>query len=114
MKQSEERRQRMLGNTLYLGHKKSPEAIERSRKALSVPIGTRSIRRFRGIKYWWIKVASTDWRAEHRHIMEQRLERRLLSTEIVHHINQDTLDNRLENLQLMTRSEHSKHHSYLR
>lgn len=43
---------------------------------------------------------------EHRFIMEQHLSRPLRKDEVVHHINGDTLDNRIENLQVMTKSEH--------
>ncbi|MCE5220037.1 MAG: HNH endonuclease [Clostridium sp.] len=42
--------------------------------------------------------------------MEQYLGRKLDFNEVVHHINGDTHDNRLENLELKSRSEHSREH----
>lgn len=47
---------------------------------------------------------------EHRVVMEEHLGRLLTPDEVVHHINEDTTDNRAENLAVMTRSGHSKHH----
>lgn len=47
---------------------------------------------------------------EHRIIMENHLCRSLNSDEVVHHINGNKKDNRIENLEVMTNSEHVKMH----
>jgi hypothetical protein len=45
--------------------------------------------------------------AEHRLVIEKHIWRYLLDTEIIHHIDGDTLNNNINNLQIMTASEHS-------
>lgn len=50
-------------------------------------------------------------RGEHVVIMEAHIGRRIKKGEIVHHINGNRSDNRIENLRLMTRSEHSRLHN---
>ena len=45
---------------------------------------------------------------EHRHIMEQHLGRKLERWEHVHHINDDSSDNRIENLEVLSNSDHQR------
>lgn len=47
---------------------------------------------------------------EHRLVAEQTIGRHLTADEVVHHLNEDPSDNRPENLQVMTQSEHAKLH----
>lgn len=47
----------------------------------------------------------------HRILMEIHLNRRLYRDEVVHHINGDKLDNRIENLRVMKNSEHAALHN---
>jgi hypothetical protein len=51
---------------------------------------------------------------EHRLIMEDILGRYLLEDEIVHHIDENGLNNCPSNLQVMTASEHTTHHLLIR
>ncbi len=48
--------------------------------------------------------------ARHRIFMEELVGRKLSEDEVVHHKNGNKHDNRIENLEIMTRSEHAKHH----
>ena len=47
---------------------------------------------------------------EHRYIMEQHLGRKLNKKEVIHHINGNKTDNRIDNLKIVTNSQHNKIH----
>jgi len=70
------------------------------------------------VKYW--QGRAFVWDAERgkriprsRHVMEKHLSRKLSPKEIVHHINEDKLDDRIENLQLMEWGAHTSGHKKL-
>ena len=64
-----------------------------------MPEGTKRIIHAAGGGYIKIKV-NGEWLTEHRHVMEQHINRPLESHEIVHHKNGNRSDNSLENLEL--------------
>lgn len=55
--------------------------------------------------------AGYDENTEFEVLMEEKIGRRLYAHECVHHIDRNKANNEIDNLQLMTRSDHAKLHA---
>ena len=61
--------------------------------------------------YRWIFNSEGKKVAEHKYLIELIIGRKLTKNEVVHHKDRNKLNNDIDNLQLMTRSEHTKEHA---
>ncbi len=79
------------------------------------PVGKRRLKsNGHGNTYWMVKTAHPNvWEYEHRVIAAKKIGRKLMSDEVVHHMDGDTLNNNADNLAVWTRDEHGLHHWYL-
>lgn len=82
---------------------------------LGKPKNTPKIRNHQGYIHIWMPkhpmANGTGYVFEHRLVMANKLGRNLRKDEIVHHKNHNKADNRVENLELTTRSDHMHFHN---
>ena len=101
------------GNKYAFGKKHSEETKEKISIAKSNGIGKKTINSKGYIRVYFPDHPKADKRGyilEHDLIMECAIGRWLKPDEVVHHKNEIKTDNRLKNLELMTKKEHSKLH----
>jgi ribonucleotide reductase alpha subunit len=66
----------------------------------------------RSQEYSWLRSTNHyKWLSEHRIIVESHIGRRLKHDQVVHHKNYYGLDNRIENLEIMSKTEHNDLHA---
>lgn len=101
------------GKKYSLGVKRSEETKEKMSIVRSNGIGKKTINQKGYVRVYFPDHPKADKRGfvfEHDLIMECAIGRWLKPDEVVHHKNGIKKDNRLKNLELMTRKEHSKLH----
>ena len=71
------------------------------------------IRRQNNNGYIQIKI-NGKWYSEHRYVVEQFIGRKLLYTEVIHHIDRDKTNNLIDNLMIFyNKKAHTEFHIYL-
>ena len=87
------------------------EHIENMRKSKLLAGENSKGRSLKPSGYIEITRGANKGKLEHRVVMSEHIGRELLSNEDVHHINHNKQDNRVDNLQLLSRHEHAKLHA---
>jgi uncharacterized radical SAM superfamily protein len=66
--------------------------------------------------YIWIRIKGNGYHHNqiklHRYLMEIKLGRKLLEREIIHHIDENKLNNDINNLMIVTRAQHNRIHKF--
>lgn len=104
-------------NYAYVGVKKCAEYLTRTPGSVANRACRLGYGRMKGstlqtrIRRGYIEVYIGSYRAPlHRLLGEMLIGRKLREDEVIHHRNEDTMDNRLENLEVVSRGEHQRLH----
>lgn len=100
---------KMAEGTWYIPERTPEQERKRSATMRANALGKTNLRKC-GTKTYRQVMTLDGYRYEHRVVMERLLGRKLERWEHVHHINEDGLDNRPENLEVLTVQEHTSHH----
>lgn len=98
------------GKGKYCSHRCSNYALGTGKKTGPDSTNWKGGRYVNSQGYVCIHIKGKRYIQEHRLVMENHLGRKLLTHENIHHINGNTLDNRIENLQVVTSSQHATLH----
>lgn len=93
-----------IKNTGYWACK--PCTLTERNKKNALPVGTKRINNKGRI----LIKTSTGWEQEHRYVMKNFINRNLYEDEIVHHIDENKMNNDITNLILMNHGEHTVLH----
>lgn len=116
IKYSKADEQFLIDNYATLGNKKCAELLNRSSSALNHKVKKMNLiinwkYTYTSVQGYLIDCTDRDNKVLiHRQVMEQKIGRPLTAQDIVHHIDENKLNNDPENLELLTRAEHINLH----